>query len=368
MYTRSINKKMSQSIDSYTKFDFGLPIDFDTNQTNTFGIVRPVLSVLDSNNIHCNIVEDNFTFCLHKNRFRDNVDICFIICSKDNGKILDYTLNILQTYNIDKKYDILLVDDRSQTSDILNLSDKYNTSYLKISNNNDIFNYSVINNIAATYANHFGKQLVIFYNNDLWPSSDETIDNLIRKHIENKSDISGCKLLYPSKEMYDEIGKPTHILEPYLDQIHNTIQHGGIHFILKPALFLDSSRKYYGPNIVLAPSHSWRFFDPDTPMASFDTKCFAVTGAIQIVNINKFIELNGFNNGLCTAFQDIDLCIKAIENNNSVYYFGSEYMYHAESLTQAIEQNNYNKNIDSDNIMWELLWHTKLPNRLGLQK
>jgi GT2 family glycosyltransferase len=358
---------MQQDIEQYTKFDFDTKIQFGLNRINNIKVTRPVFNLVEHNKINCSIIEDNFTFYLGRNRFKENVDTTIIICSKDNGKILDYTLNILQQYLVNVKYDILLVDDRSISNDILELSDKYKASYLKITNNNNIFSYSAINNIAVKYIQNLDKQLIVFYNNDLWPATENAFDNLINKHRQYKSDITGCKLLYPNKTAYENLGKPTHLLEPYLDNIFETIQHGGIHFILRESDFIDARRKYYGDHVVLSPSHLWRFYNNNTYLASIDSQCFAVTGAIQIIETNTFIDLGGFDNGLCTAFQDIDLCMKAIEKHLKVYYIGSEHMYHAESLTQAIEKDNYAKTINSDNIMWDVKWGLKLPFMLGFK-
>jgi len=359
---------MQTDTEKYTTFDFSSPIKFGVNQINSLKIPRVVFSVHEQNKVHGSIVEDLFTFYCSRDRFRTNIKSLIIICSKDNGKILDHTLDILKQYNVNDSYDILLVDDRSVSNDIIELSDKYKTSYIKIFNDRDIFNYSVINNIAACYGKHYNKELLIFYNNDLWPSSPSTIDSLVKKHYDNQSDISGCRLIYPTQEEYERLGKPNHLLSDHLDKIYGSIQHGGIHFILREGTFLDSNRKYYGDHVVLAPNHLWRFYDKDTKLANSDSLCYAVTGAIQIIKTDIFISLNGFDDGLCTAFQDIDLCLKAVEKNLSVNYFGSEYMIHAESLTQAIEQTNYQKTISSDNILWDIKWGTKLPYLLGFQK
>ncbi len=362
---------MSKDLKAYNKFNFLDILDsckFGINQINNSKIFRTILSVQNENKVNCGIVEDIFTFYMSRNRFRQNIKSLIIICSKDNGKILDHTLNILNEYNVQQKYDILLIDDRSVSSDILDLSDKYLTSYIKISNDANFFNYSVINNIAACYAKYYDKDLLIFYNNDLWPLSESTIDSLIQKYDDNQSDIAGCRLIYPTKEQYEHLGKPNHLLSDHLEKIYGSIQHGGIHFILREGTFLDANRKYYGEHVVLAPNHLWRFYDKDTKLAKIDTLCHAVTGAIQIIKTETFISLNGFDDGLCTAFQDIDLCLKAFEQNLSVHYFGSECMVHAESLTQAIEQQNYQKTISSDNILWDIKWGVKLPYLLGYQK
>lgn len=358
---------MQQNIEEYTKFNFETKIQVGINQINDIKIIRPVFDTVDRNQINCSLVEDRFTFFLGKNRFRTNSESCIIICSKDNGKILSHTLEILKKYDINKTYDILLVDDRSSSSDILELSERYETSYLKISNNNDIFNYSAINNIAVMYAKSFDKKTILFYNNDLWPSSEDTIDNLVKKYNNYKSDILGCKLVYPTEQAYNEIDKPIHVLGPNMARVFDTIQHGGIHFILKQSVFSDSKRTYYGEDVVLAPSHLWRFYEKNTNMASVDSKCFAVTGAIQIIATEVFVQLNGFNNGLCAAFQDIDICLRGVEIGLNVNYVGSEYMYHAESLTQAKEKDSYVGRINCDNILWDILWGRKLPKLLGYQ-
>jgi GT2 family glycosyltransferase len=355
------------NIKELTTFDFlNTSLKLDTS-LDTLTIPRLNLHV-STDGPYAVISSDTYTFSLVRNRFRDNITNLIVICSKDNAHILDYTLKILEQYHIRDNYDILLVDDRSISNDILSLSDKYNTSYIHIENDANIFNYSNINNIAALYAQRYNKELILFYNNDLWPTSIDTIDSLVDKHKINKSGISGCKLLYPTQQAYEDLGKPQHVLSEYLDKIYNTIQHGGIYFMMRKSSYIDQNIPYHGPHLVFAPAHLWRFYDPDTPLACFDSRCYAVTGAIQIINTNTFISLNGFNTSLCAAYQDIDLCLKAVETNLSVYYLGSESMYHAESLTQAIEKNNYDRVINSDNILWDMLWGRKLPNLLGFQK
>jgi len=346
-------------IKNFTTFDFlstNLKLD---DSLDKLTIPRFKFDI-SSNKPCCVQIDDTYTFSLSRNRFRNNITNLIIICSKNNAHILDYVLNILNKYNIKDKYDILLVDDRSSSNSILSLSDKYDFSYLRIDNDADIFNYANLNNIAALYAERYNKKLILFYNNDLFPTSVDTIDNLVNKHQAHNSDISGCRLLYPTQQMYQELGKPQHLLSEHLDKIYNTIQHGGIHFM--PRLSTD------GQYWVLSPSHLWRYYDKETPLAKMDIRCYSVTGAIQIISTETFISLNGFNTSLCTAFQDIDLCLKAIENNLSVYYFGTEYMYHAESLTQVKEKNHYNQMINSDNILWDILWGSKLPHLLGISR
>jgi GT2 family glycosyltransferase len=308
---------------------------------------------------HIDIYEsqNNFTFNLLKNKFRSNISSVIIICSKDNAKILNYSLNKLKEFGILEKHDVLLVDDRSINSDISDLSEEYDVSYLRIDNESNIFNYSAINNIAALYAQHYNKTLLIFYNNDMWPPTRDTLDNLINKHKEYNSNITGCKLLYPTKQDYEELGKPTHLLSNKLDEVYNTIQHGGIFFIPRQSYAYES--------YVLSPVHSFRFYDKDYEFASYDQVCFAVTGALHIINTKDFFDLGGLNTHLSGAFQDIDLCLKALMRKMKVYYIGSEYMYHAESITNAKENLTKSQEFVYDHISWDLLWTNSLSFLLG---
>lgn len=355
---------MMLDINKYSRFNFDQNINISgKNETHheaiSFAVHNSDLSYKTENN--------RYVYSLERNRFSDNKENIIIILSKDNGHILKYSLDKLYQFDIHKKYDILLVDDRSQTKDINNLSIEYDTSYLRIDNDKDIFNYSMLNNIAVRYAKIFNKQRSIFYNNDLWTNNPDTIDNLINKHILYKSGITGCKLLYPSEKEYQELGKPQHILSNILHHIYGSIQHGGISFSLKKGSFVDSRRNYTGPNFILGPIHQWRFYKDSHDLASFDTRCFAVTGAMHIIDTDSFIQLGGFTPSLPTSFQDIDLCMKAIESNIPVFYIGSESMTHAESLTHF--KNNITKTeyFLSDNLFWDFVWGYKIPKIIGLK-
>lgn len=357
----------SYSIEELTNFptEFILS-DLQSDRLNNVNFNKTVFFT-ENGRIGFDINANSYSYVLQLNNFTDKKSV-IIICSKDNENILSYTLEKIKSYDLHKEYDILLVDDRSVSDSILSLAKEHNTSYIRINNDQNIFNYSIINNIAACYAKLFQKETLIFWNNDMWPDSYDSFRNIFDKHRLYKSGITGAKLIYPSIKEYEDIGKPQHLLEPYLDKIYSTIQHGGIHFIPKKSAFLDPRRKYLSSETVLAPSHTWRFFDKDLSIASSDNRCYSVTGALHIIDTDLFFEIGCLNIGLATAFQDIDLCIKALSHNKSIYYIGSETMVHGESLTNVKEKIFQSKELLSDELLWDILWGVDIPRILGFMR
>lgn len=341
---------MSSELIEFIEFRFDEVLNQNLFSSSFRYSSNDILLNIKDDNLNCSVQPNTFDAKLLTNKFTDNENI-IIICTKDNAKLLNHTLNKLISYKTQDFCDILIVDDRSETREVEEVSTKYNTSYLKVINSLDMFNYSVLNNIAACYAKVLNKKNIIFYNNDVWPDNQNTIINLINKHNEYKSDISGCRLLYPSKEDYNQLTNNIHRLLDQLDRIVGTIQHGGI---------------YFSPiGRTLKPFHLWRFHQKNKDLASYDSMCYAVTGAFQIVNTNSFFNIKGFNEGMSCAFQDIDLCVKALSQQMKIYYFGSEYLYHIESPTIAIENISSKPQLLSDNILWNYLWTQKLPILLG---
>lgn len=279
-----------------------------------------------------------------------------IICIKDNPDLLSFCLKNLYSHDIYSYCNILVIDDRPTSPDNYNVIKNYNNIlYCKISNDKNIFNYSVINNIAAAYGKYIGSERLVFWNSDMWTEHHHVLPNLLDKHINNHSTISGTKLVYPSQQDYETFfGKYTHVLGEHIKRAFLTIQHGGIVW------------NYNTKAECLLPAHQWRFYNQDYDFASIDNRCFAVTGALHIINTDSFIDLGGYGVSFSLSFQDIDLCQRAVRSNKKVYYFGTEHMFHAETITNT---GSYNHNINSpmitDNMIYRLIWSKELPKLLG---
>jgi hypothetical protein len=340
---------MIPDINKYSEFNFDHSLN--TAKSNTL-VSNSIAFSFREDNLVYSLHTNEFNFELQNNRFDDNKENIIIVLSKDNGIILEYTIKKLCEFGIDKQYDILLVDDRSITSEIYDISNRYNLSYLKIDNTHNVFNYSILNNIASLFAIKFNKTRCIFYNNDLWPGENTTLNNILSKHKTLSSGITGCRLVYPSEEEYNHLNKPQHILSSKLKLAYNTIQHGGIYF--------------YPHKNILYPYHLWRFYPANHAMACQDTKCFAVTGALQIVDTELFVSLGGFNPILQTSFQDIDLCLRLVSRNlGCITYLGSEHMVHAESLTHFKDGIHNTNQALSDKICWNIIWQRTIFNLIG---
>jgi GT2 family glycosyltransferase len=119
--------------------------------------------------------------------------------------------------------------------------------------------------------------------------------------------------------------------------------------------------------LMLRPSHQWRFYQQDHILASTDQRCFAVTGALHVINTKDFVDLGGYSCCLASSYQDIDLCQRAVQKQLPVYYIGSEFMFHAETITNVDGQNINNSRLyQSDRLVYEYIWQPQIQKLLGM--
>jgi len=267
-----------------------------------------------------------------------------IIPIKDNVSLLEFTIKNIINYKILDSLDFIVVDDRSD-EDIYSLCKQNSINYLRVDNDKG-FNFSMLNNIAAKLAYENGYDTIVLWNSDLWANDESTIPELVKLHKENNSTISGTKLLYPN---FSWDGKEvSHNIETIFPNKKNnyrgTIQFGGSAFIIASVF-----NTYF-------PIHSFRFKEKDYYRANVNKICEFVTGAFQIINLKWFIELGGLNPSLSKNFQDVDICLKATEDNKKVMYFGKDlFLLHDESV--LLSKNKTDQQFISDNALYSRIWN-----------
>jgi GT2 family glycosyltransferase len=244
---------------------------------------------------------------------------------------------------------IILIDDRSEVRLQSYLPKTF--SYLRIDNDKG-FNFSMLNNIAAKLCFDLGCSEMVLWNSDLWVPDAKTFPNILEKHRKEKSIISGTKLIYPPQEMSLNGEVDTENIRQFgtkfLDgKWRNTVQFGG-----------DVWTKTDHP-ISYSPLHFKRFSSPNNPFVNCDKPCFFVTGAFQIWNLKRFIELGGLNPSLSKNFQDVDICLRVVKQGHAPLYFGNgDFLYHDESANFYSSSGEKKNDIQmkSDHFLFGKLW------------
>jgi len=290
-----------------------------------------------------------FTFA---KEFFDKTKPFIVIPSRNNIELIKYTLNNLFENKIQQICNIMIVDDRS-TDDYEQLLKQFNISLLRIDNQKG-FNFSMLCNIGAYVADKLGCQEIILWNNDLWVEKREYLETIIRKHREDNSTISGTKLLYPLKSFNGNSEDSENIKQHFPNmkdgKWRGTVQFGGSAWVQTNGA------------ILMSPIHKRRFENSQHYIVNDDHAEIFVTGAFQIINLKWFIESGGLNPSLSKNFQDVDLCLKASENNKKVMYYGKNiYFLHDESLTfySGNEKKNDQQFI-SDHVLFGKIWNDKI--------
>ena len=172
-------------------------------------------------------------------------------------------------------YEIILVNNGSndETADYLRtLPDN-----IKVISNPKNLGFAMANNQAAKLAK--GSYLV-FLNNDTIPHPG-WLEALIAGIEQYGADIVGAKLIYPD----------------------NRIQHAGVAF--------DEESIGY---------HIFRNLPADLPAANRKRFMQCVTAACMMIKRQVFEELNGFDEAYVNGFEDVDLCLRAVELGRKILY------------------------------------------------
>jgi len=259
-----------------------------------------------------------------------------LLCIKDNAELLQFTLNNMKQNKIFDFANVLIIDDRSETDHIKTIALESDCSYMRVDNTANQFNFSMLHNLATHALKTKSPNLkdIILWSSDLWTNNPEVLPTLYRKHTENKNTITGTKLLYPTKNFLYH--KPDRA---------DKVQYAGSMFGPRPN------------EVGLFALHMFRGYPKDDPKVNCDKGELFITGAFLIIDAEWYIKTGGFCPSLKASYQDVDLCLRANEQNRRVMYYGEElYLYHYENLTLDATKEDLKKVQLSDTLWYKGFW------------
>lgn len=245
----------------------------------------------------------NLEFIKDINQYRvnyinmSNPIVSIIIPSKDNYEIILRCVESIVNITQYKNYEIIIIDNGSASKikdKYEDMSNKYNCKYCYQKMD---FNFSRMCNLGETYAKG---ELLLFLNDDIEVIDPEWLGRMVGQASLMHTGAVGAKLLYPDSA---------------------TIQHTGvINIATGPVHYLsgydDKNIYYFGRNVL-------------------DYNCCAVTAACLMVSRDKFHEVNGFNEKLAVAYNDVDFCFKLIEAGYYNIARTDVILYHHESFSRG---------------------------------
>lgn len=232
--------------------------------------------------------------------------ISIIIPFKDKIALLKDCLDSILDKSNYPNFEIILISNNSsekKTFDIIKHYQK-NTSNIVFFEKNIPFNYSTINNFAATKAKG---EFLLFLNNDTKVINTNWLEKMLC--YAQKEDIGavGAKLYYANKR----------------------IQHAGVKL---------------GKNIATH-SNSYQKDKANDSSLHCIRQVSAVTAACLMIEKKKFNLVGGFNEtNLAVAFNDVDLCLKLIEKGYKNLFTPHATLYHFESLSRGTYNTKAKKN------------------------
>jgi GT2 family glycosyltransferase len=225
--------------------------------------------------------------------------IDIIIATRDNVDILKTCVeSILEKTRYDN-YQILIVDNDSQTSDTYSYYQSLSEDKLIVQlNYPGIFNYSAINNYAVNISD---ADIVVLLNNDTEIISECWLDELARQASRQDVGCVGAKLYYSNKR----------------------IQHGGV---------------LVGVSGVAG--HAHRYSRGDRPgfcgRLELSQNYSAVTAACLAVRRDTYLDVGGLDEvNLAVSWNDVDFCLKVKSRGFRNLWTPYAELFHHEGLSRG---------------------------------
>ncbi len=238
------------------------------------------------------------------NSYKINYDIenepkvSIIIPNKDEVDTLRTCITSILNKSTYKNYEIVIVENNSVSEEIFNYYEEISKiDNIKVVKWEKGFNYSAINNFG--FKETTGEYIVLL-NNDIEVISENWIEEMLMYAQRDDIGIIGAKLYYPD----------------------DTVQHAGV---------------ILGIGGVAGHSHA-NFKRNDDGFAGrlkVVQNLSAVTAACLMVRRNVYEEVNGLNEDLAVAFNDIDFCLKVRKKGYLIVFSPYVEMYHYESKSRG---------------------------------
>lgn len=237
--------------------------------------------------------------------FRKRPVVSIIIPFKDEVHYLENLLHTMQLTEYEP-FEVILVNNRSVKKEtrafLKKAPEMYPRYHIKVYDYKKAFNFSAINNYIVGLGLCEG-DLVLFLNSDIEIMHPEWLTELVKQFSNKNTKIVGGKLLY----------------------LNHQIQHAGI---------------FVGVNGVAGVCHK-KMYDHLSGYFSrphIVQEVSAVTGACMMVNKSDFLRINGFDESLPKAFNDIDLCLRMRDiKDTRIIYTPYCRLYHLESMTRGLD-------------------------------
>lgn len=253
--------------------------------------------------------------------------ISIIIPTKDYAGTLKTCIDSIYAKTNYKNFEIIIVNNNSQEQETFDLFEKYKKQYdnFKIIDANFEFNYSKINNIAIKECTG---DYIVLLNNDTEIITENWLQTMLGyaslKHI----GAVGPKLLYPDY----------------------SVQHAGVILGLGGVAshaYIGSSREDLGMYGRLRVPYNYS----------------AVTAACLMIKKSKFLEVNGLEEDLMVAYNDIDFNIKLLKKGYYNIFLPQVELIHFESKSRGLDTTSekYKRFIKESNYMFNK-WKSEIEN------
>ena len=253
--------------------------------------------------------------------------ISIIIPTKDKSNVLDKCLkSIIEKTNY-KNYEIIVIDNNSIENKTFDLMEKYKKKYeyFNYYRLECEFNYSYINNYAVSKSNG---EYIVLLNNDTEIISSNWLRDMVGFAMQDHVGCVGAKLLYPNR----------------------TVQHCGVvtgvggvamHAFVSTG---DENYGYFGRLVSV-----------------YDWSC--VTAACLMIKKEKYNLVNGLDEKLKVAYNDVDLNLKLLDKGLYNVVLPHVKLFHYESLSRGNDMSDSQRQRFTREINYMCdKWGTKLLN------
>ena len=226
--------------------------------------------------------------------------VSLIVLSRNKPELLQACVASVLGKTSYSNFELIIVDNGSDQPDALSyLETLAGNPQVKLLRDGRPFNFSALNNFAVL---HSTAEIVGLLNNDVEVINADWLDEMVSHAIRPEIGVVGARLWYPN----------------------GTLQHGGV---------------VLGIGGVAA--HAHKHFTRDNPgangRAALTQSFSAVTAACALVRRSIYDAVDGLDEGLAVAFNDVDFCLRVRASGYRNLWTPYAELYHHESASRGSE-------------------------------